>query len=873
MDLNFKPRLTGGFLFSLLVESKTEFLPFASETDFQIKVGSYFFKKFLEVFNSSVIEMGKKKFERETFGYISCKNELDIFFGEKTSEILNKFLDDYTNHYFELLKRTTNFTNYLFNRKDVQKINRSINKIINIIKEDETIPGKQNFKIGFYDSTTKSNLDKTRIILLEPFLLSVIFYIVTNKVKNSYGKTTYYKYFKSNQKNNNYSELEESNIIVISLNVNDLYFSLSSDNLKSFSDDDKKIRKYLKDTFDKYSKLKTLLYTEEPHNFKDFYVCNRIQKQRDPKNEYASEYDFGDFDDIIEFDLFDYSEKKILDDGISFTVFDVVKKYTNFVIITGTGGLGKSMMMRHFLINSLEEYDTYKIIPIFIPLKDFESGRGTLYDFIFSRFSHENSNNAREDFSTKLSQGRFLLLFDGLDEINSKSIACFEQEMELFCDQYSSNLFVMSSRPFSDFVSFNRFTILQLLPLTKSQSIKLVTKLDLGKDGEIVKQKFVNEIDQKLFDTHNDFVTNPLLLTIMLITFEQYAEIPSKMHIFYREAYYALAQKHDATKGAYKREFKTGLSADRFSDYFAEFCTASYCDEQVDFSYNQIKNYFQELNELKNDKDNAKINFENFLDDIVFGLCLLYYEGNEYHFTHRSFQEYFCALYFSKQLDKNLESIGDFFESKSSKLYADTTFFMLYDMIPEKVKLYIFIPYLKKLLNECESKEGYQTFLEKQYPLIEYHIGETLGGEVLCPKSIIYNTIKTMVFKEKNTILRENLPDLERTRISAFSRITLATKAGDKESHFERLVEVTSILEKEGKVRDSIKINGTIHRIDISDIYKHREKNIEIIDALEKEDFALKKEYNYIKEYLKNNENVDYNNQNSLMKMLRACKN
>lgn len=46
----------------------------------------------------------------------------------------------------------------------------------------------------------------------------------------------------------------------------------------------------------------------------------------------------------------------------------------------------------------------------------------------------------------------------------------------------------------------------------------------------------------------------------MLLTFEQYAEVPSKMHIFYREAFAALSVKHDASKGAYKRVLKTGLN-------------------------------------------------------------------------------------------------------------------------------------------------------------------------------------------------------------------------------------------------------------------------------------------------------------------------
>lgn len=40
---------------------------------------------------------------------------------------------------------------------------------------------------------------------------------------------------------------------------------------------------------------------------------------------------------------------------------------SNFVIIQGTGGIGKSTLMKHLFINELEKKD---LIPIFIELKD-----------------------------------------------------------------------------------------------------------------------------------------------------------------------------------------------------------------------------------------------------------------------------------------------------------------------------------------------------------------------------------------------------------------------------------------------------------------------------------------------------------------------
>ena len=64
----------------------------------------------------------------------------------------------------------------------------------------------------------------------------------------------------------------------------------------------------------------------------------------------------------------------------------------------------------------------------------------------------------------------------------------------------------------------------------------------------------------------------------------------------------------------------------------------------------------------------------------------------------------FFSLYFSKQKDKHLENIGLFFENQTNRTHGDKTFSMLHDMIPDKVEEYIFLPFIKKLVDECEKE-------------------------------------------------------------------------------------------------------------------------------------------------------------------------
>lgn len=317
-------------------------------------------------------------------------------------------------------------------------------------------------------------------------------------------------------------------------------------------------------------------------------------------------------------------------------------------------------------------------------------------------------------------------------------------------NRYDLNQFIMSSRP-SDFSMYERFTVLQLMPMEKKQSLQLIKQLQFSDEGKIIKERFLEKLDKELYMSHQDFASNPLLLTIMLMTFEQYADIPSKVHIFYQEAYETLAKKHDASKGGFSRRLKTGLSSEEYAKYFAEFCSRSYIKEKFDFSRDDFTRIFDSLNIVKR----HPINLDDFIYDACVSICLMYYEGTEYHFAHRSFQEYFCALYFSRQKDKNLLKIGRAFEQKKQRGYTDETFAMLYDMIPDKVEEYIFLPFLEKIFSQIKGTDPddvsmfnpsiadqcYAEFLKKIYPIINYDEGDVPDYSDNEPSSFLYSFI------------------------------------------------------------------------------------------------------------------------------------
>ena len=692
--------------------------------------------------------------------------------------------------------------------------------VVDVISNDPFVDGDK--RISFekcIGTSKKALLLQSRYVLSELFAGILLYTVVS--VKNTEGKEYIAKIDREYvdgfaQKDILYDFLTDFPDMVVKQPA--IICEEQSSSPLEFSVDESIIRDYLAKINNKYNEIKTLLYSDQPKPFYSFYVCNDILRRIPMQSRVTPTY-----------------KTVRMQNATSAAIADC----SRFIILSGTGGLGKSMMMRHLLLDSIERYDTSGVVPLFVALKDFDETAGALLDYVYSKLHGYGAEITERQFESLLAEGRCLLLFDGLDEIGTKYGNKFEKELETFTDRYPNNRYVISSRPYRSFVSYSRFTVLFLQPFSKIQALQLIDKLEFRPDEPIIKTKFRTELEQILFRTHREFTENPLLLTIMLMTFEQFAEVPSKMHIFYREAFVALSQKHDASKGAFKRTLRTGLTADRFADYFSEFCSRSYHDEKFELSEAEFAEYYYNLKERER-ADDKVTSAEDFLYDLCSNMCLMFFESGKYHFTHRSFQEYFCASYFSKQKDKNLLAIGNFFEKRRSRNYGDKTFVMLYDMIPDKIDEYVFLPFLSDLLKECDEAEGYWTFLEIMYPRLSCEKGETNEFVLNSPASYMYEFIKKSFFD--NNCNCDELPFIESFVTERYGYIEEA----DGTNTLAKLSEVSFEYENEYGIPEPV---GWILEFDVEEVYKKKETYKELLNILDSDDFILKIEYAAVRTY------------------------
>lgn len=414
---------------------------------------------------------------------------------------------------------------------------------------------------------------------------------------------------------------------------------------------------YINNAYEKYSKIKTILYRTEPKYIYDFFEIPFLQKS------HSEEFAVDSVDNILDI--------------------------SNFVIIQGTGGIGKSTLMKHLFINELEKKD---LIPIFIELKDIndlEKGYD-IYDIVFNKLDSLGGNVGKKYLEYALKSGCFLFLLDGYDEILTAQKDYFFKQLDVFCDKYPQNYYIISSRPYSEFIEFQRFTVLSTNPLSKIQAMDLIGKLEFDKD---IKERFINALDENLYERHKSFASNPLLLNIMLLTYDNYAEIPEKLHLFYANAFETLYSKHDATKAGYRRELKSELSYDSFKKIFSYFCFITYAQAKTEFSYDELVAFLKKVSINK-----LTFNIECYIFDLVNSLCVLYKEGLHYKFAHRSFQEYFTALFLKELPDKLMKKMAiQIIHTDVFRISNDSVFDMLYDMAEDRFEKNILLPILEEI--------------------------------------------------------------------------------------------------------------------------------------------------------------------------------
>lgn len=592
-------------------------------------------------------------------------------------------------------------------------------------------------------------------------------------------------------------------------------------------------RTYLNRAREKHSKKKTFLY-EMQRDFYGFFVCNDV-KRRETVCRGERRNDRKD-DRVIENVCVDSFEEE-----------------RRFIVLSGTGGMGKSMMMTHFMLDTIDKNKETGKVPVFVLLRDYNPAAGDLIDFIFGELKRHDVDLHLSDLVELLQSGKGVILFDGLDEIKSENCRRFYKEMENLADSYPEASYIVSSRPTMNFRGLSRFTVYDLQPFSQEQAVEMVGKLDQSVVDPIIQKDFIMDLRNNRFGfdwrERKDFLGNPLFLTILLLAYEGNHDIPTERYLFYEQAYDAMAKKHDAAK-ALTREFATGLNSREFQNYFGEFCTITYEQEKYDFTPEEISAYFQEVIEA-NELDTTP---EAFIEDVTGKICLIYKDGGKYYFIHRSFQEYFVAYFFSRQLEQRYGAVLDIFQRRDSADHDSVVLPMLFDMEQNKTELCIIIPFLEQVFKDKNDDEAYEYFLEYFYPIICYEQGDVTDFSMGTSDSSIYEFIADK-YNFKEMIDGDELPEMD---YWVDREYVYYDRNWDKDTDDIGTQLIARIDLPEGYERsymectgEEMEVVGKSYEICVVDVYR-RSIYEDTLEMLTDDTFPLKKEFYSAKElYMK----------------------
>ena len=350
---------------------------------------------------------------------------------------------------------------------------------------------------------------------------------------------------------------------------------------------------------------------------------------------------------------------------------DHVNQTGDKVVITGLAGSGKSVFLKYSFRTVIDQ--GYSYYPVFFELRSLNGlsvKPGFLVSEMFQSVRSCCESFTRAQFNHGLKSGAFYFLLDGFDELKQEIRDQVASEIKMLARTHTKCAILVTSRPSDEFLSWEGFSEAKLQPFDLEKAVEYISKLSFDKEK---KEEFLADLRSGLFEKNQEFLSNPLLSAMMLLTYDSFGEIPEKRHIFYAKCFEVLAREHDASKGRYKRELFSKIGTDQLEKVFMFFCAYSYIDRQFSFTQGEIEKYVDDAIASLGIEAQGRAVIKDFRESI----SIMELVGLSYEFAHRSFQEYFYAMFVVTDRKLSLEKkIGWLFDSFAN----DDTIQMIADM-------------------------------------------------------------------------------------------------------------------------------------------------------------------------------------------------
>jgi predicted NACHT family NTPase len=318
----------------------------------------------------------------------------------------------------------------------------------------------------------------------------------------------------------------------------------------------------------------------------------------------------------------------------------------NLLMILGRPGSGKTTFLKRLAMWCIAGEQFADRVPVFVTLKEFADNerKPRLLDFI---------GNAGE-MQQVLNAGRALVLLDGLDEVQAAEHDRVLAEIRNFARNYDQNTLIITCRIAAREYIFEQFTEVEVADFNQEQIADFVKKwfqLKYPKQAVLFLERL------KTSEPIRELATNPLLLTLLCLEFEEASDFPASRAELYQRGLNVLLTKWDGQRGIKRDVVYQKLSTKRKESLLAEL--AFYTFERGDYFFKQavaerlISQYIQDLPDARTDPEALLVDSHAVLKSIENQHGLLTERATEiYSFSHLTFHEYFAAKHLTERPER-----------------------------------------------------------------------------------------------------------------------------------------------------------------------------------------------------------------------------
>jgi predicted NACHT family NTPase len=323
---------------------------------------------------------------------------------------------------------------------------------------------------------------------------------------------------------------------------------------------------------------------------------------------------------------------------------EAMQRYRKLMLL-GKPGAGKTTLLKYTALKCSQGDIFSDLVPIFVTLRQYAGSelQPRILDYIAQDF---RAYNIGDELTLKhlLQHGRAILFLDGLDEVREDDLHRVLEDLRSFSEQYYTNRFVITSRLGAQEYVFEKFTEVEVANFQPLQISQFAQRWFSGNARHI--DLFLRKVEENR--PIQELATNPLLLTLLCLVFDEYGDFPTNRSELYREGLDVLLKKWDAKRNIERHQIYKNLSMQRKEDLLAQVaCTTfnqgDYFFRQVDLE-RYITDYIRNLPKAHTDEEALQLDSEAIIKAIEsqHGLFVERAKGI-YSFSHLTFQEYLAA--------------------------------------------------------------------------------------------------------------------------------------------------------------------------------------------------------------------------------------